>query len=204
MAAAMSKRPHLQLAAGAHWPTNAQLLDGLEAVGARLAAEQKRPDLKIRIVSGLRTRAEQERLYAAYLNGTGNLAAVPGTSRHETGNAADCGVVLYGYTSLCEFPGAVAALRANRLAATVYSEPWHIEAGGSHRWPSRIPKHPTVRRGDRGPAVARVQAAIGITPDGAFGTATGKAVRRFQREHGLPADGVVGPATWTQILKAER
>lgn len=200
----MPKRPHLELAAGARWPTNRDLLDGLEATAVRLAREQKRPDLKIRIVSGLRTRAEQQALYQAYLNGTGNLAAVPGTSRHETGNAADANVVLYGLTSVCAFPGSVAALRANGLAATVYSEPWHIEAGGSHRWLGRVPKHPTLRRGDRGPAVSRVQSAIGIPVDGAFGPATGKAVRRFQRQHGLPADGIVGPSTWTAILKAER
>lgn len=195
----------LELRPGAHWPTNKRLIAGLEQVGDRLAREQRRPDLKIVIVSGLRTYAEQVALWNAYQNGTGNLAARPGTSRHETGNAADCGVVGWGpYVSMCQYPGAVAALRAAGLAATVFSEAWHIEHGGTHAYPHRVPKHPTLRRGDTGPAVFRVQHAIGITGDGAFGPATGKAVRAFQRQHGLTADGVVGPSTWTQILKAER
>lgn len=43
----------------------------------------------LRITSGFRTRAQQEALYAAYLNGTGNLAAKPGTSMHEKGLAID-------------------------------------------------------------------------------------------------------------------
>lgn len=42
----------------------------------------------VMILSGRRSRAEQERLYALYLAG-GNLAAKPGTSLHELGLAAD-------------------------------------------------------------------------------------------------------------------
>lgn len=41
------------------------------------------------IVSGFRSREQQQALYDAYLNGTGNLAAPPGSSKHETGNAID-------------------------------------------------------------------------------------------------------------------
>ena len=41
------------------------------------------------IVSANRTHAEQIALYAAYLNGTGGLAARPGTSNHEGGRAVD-------------------------------------------------------------------------------------------------------------------
>lgn len=41
------------------------------------------------IVSANRTYAEQVGLYAAYLNGTGGLAARPGTSNHEGGRAVD-------------------------------------------------------------------------------------------------------------------
>lgn len=39
--------------------------------------------------SSYRTYAQQEELYRAYLNGTGNLAAVPGTSNHGWGLAVD-------------------------------------------------------------------------------------------------------------------
>ena len=53
-----------------------------------------------------------------------------------------------------------------------------------------------LKRGDRGKAVERVQAKLGVEPaDGVFGRATERAVRRFQRRRGLTADGVVGPQT---------
>jgi hypothetical protein len=41
------------------------------------------------VTSGLRSRAEQEVLYKRYLNGTGNIAAKPGTSDHEFNRAID-------------------------------------------------------------------------------------------------------------------
>lgn len=41
------------------------------------------------IISGVRSYDEQVRLYQAYLAGTGNLAARPGTSKHEKGLAVD-------------------------------------------------------------------------------------------------------------------
>jgi hypothetical protein len=70
------------------------------------------------IVSGVRTYAEQVALYQAYLNGTGNLAARPGTSRHERGLAVDIG----GDKTL-------AAQLAPRfgLGQTVSGEDWHYE-----------------------------------------------------------------------------
>jgi peptidoglycan hydrolase-like protein with peptidoglycan-binding domain len=61
---------------------------------------------------------------------------------------------------------------------------------------------PTLERGDRGPAVARLQRALHLRADGIFGRATVRAVRRFQRRHGLRADGVVGQATWHALRGA--
>jgi Transglycosylase-like domain/Putative peptidoglycan binding domain len=52
-----------------------------------------------------------------------------------------------------------------------------------------------VERGDRGPAVRKIQEALGVTADGVFGPQTERAVKRFQRSHGLVVDGVVGPQT---------
>ena len=52
-----------------------------------------------------------------------------------------------------------------------------------------------LKVGSRGPAVARVQRALGIRADGVFGPKTKRAVRAFQKRHGLLADGVVGPRT---------
>jgi len=53
----------------------------------------------------------------------------------------------------------------------------------------------SVRAGDRGPGVARIQRALHVSADGVFGPNTLKAVKRFQRRRGLVADGIVGPST---------
>lgn len=53
----------------------------------------------------------------------------------------------------------------------------------------------TLRKGDRGPAVAAVQRKLRLGADGVFGPLTDRAVRRFQRRKGLDADGIVGPIT---------
>jgi peptidoglycan hydrolase-like protein with peptidoglycan-binding domain len=50
-----------------------------------------------------------------------------------------------------------------------------------------------------GNAVARLQHALGMTPDGEFGPATEEAVRRLQERHGLHVDGVVGAETWALL-----
>src|SRR4051795_7082039 len=61
---------------------------------------------------------------------------------------------------------------------------------------------PTLRHGDRGRSVVRLQHALHIGADGAFGRGTVRAVKRFQRRHGLHADGVVGAATWRMIRRS--
>ena len=53
----------------------------------------------------------------------------------------------------------------------------------------------SIKRGDRGPAVAKIQRKLGISADGVFGPQTARAVRRFQRRRGLTVDGIVGPQT---------
>jgi len=59
-----------------------------EPLASRLLGLLEHFDGRLMILSGRRSRAEQQALYDAYLNG-GNLAAVPGTSLHELGLAAD-------------------------------------------------------------------------------------------------------------------
>ncbi len=61
--------------------------------------------------------------------------------------------------------------------------------------PSAAPAAPLVRVGDQGAMVARIQRALGVAADGAFGAQTQAAVRVFQQAAHLSADGIVGPQT---------
>jgi len=57
-------------------------------------------------------------------------------------------------------------------------------------------KRPTLRRGDTGDAVARLQSLLNIEGPDIFGPRTEAVVRAFQRDKGLVPDGIVGPSTW--------
>jgi peptidoglycan hydrolase-like protein with peptidoglycan-binding domain len=64
---------------------------------------------------------------------------------------------------------------------------------------------PTIRRGDRGPAVRRAQNRLNQRGydagplDGLFGNKTHRAVRRYQSDRELTVDGIVGPGTWARL-----
>ena len=60
----------------------------------------------------------------------------------------------------------------------------------------------TVKRGNHGQAVKKLQRLLHVSVDGAFGKGTKAAVKRFQRRHGLTPDGVVGPATWRALKRS--
>ncbi|MER5203686.1 peptidoglycan-binding domain-containing protein [Streptomyces sp. NPDC002825] len=63
----------------------------------------------------------------------------------------------------------------------------------------------TLRKGDSGPAVSRLQRDLEMhgypvgQVDGIFGKKTDAAVRMFQSDHELVVDGIVGPATWGEL-----
>ena len=59
----------------------------------------------------------------------------------------------------------------------------------------------TLRRGDKGEDVARLQRLLNIGVDGDFGPATEQAVVNFQSINGLSSDGIVGPVTWGVLEK---
>jgi len=56
-----------------------------------------------------------------------------------------------------------------------------------------------LKKGDSGPDVEMLQAALGIPPDGEFGAVTDAGVKGFQCACGLEVDGEVGPMTWEKI-----
>jgi len=58
---------------------------------------------------------------------------------------------------------------------------------------------PTLRLGDKGPAVQELQNLLGIAADGDFGPGTKAAVLAFQKKKGLVADGIVGRGTWAAL-----
>ncbi|MCW2923138.1 MAG: D-alanyl-D-alanine carboxypeptidase [Thermoleophilia bacterium] len=78
----------------------------------------------ISVISGNRTLKEQALLYEKYRKGTGNLAAKPGTSNHERGQAADAYV---DAVPLAKVPGAAAAAARLGLHFPVNGEAWHVE-----------------------------------------------------------------------------
>ena len=82
----------------------------------------------LRVVSGFRTMAQQEYLYGCYTHcncNDCNLAAVPGTSNHQSGHALDLNT---------SDPGVLAWLNAHGagfgFSRTVASEDWHWEWWG--------------------------------------------------------------------------
>jgi hypothetical protein len=61
---------------------------------------------------------------------------------------------------------------------------------------------PTVRKGDRGEVVRKLQTALGFADkdvDGDFGITTLVALKAAQFTHGLANDGICGPATWAML-----
>ena len=57
----------------------------------------------------------------------------------------------------------------------------------------------TLRIGDKGDEVKKLQKLLKINADGVFGAQTEKAVKDFQWGHGLEMDGIVGEKTWRAL-----
>ncbi|MCO5165485.1 MAG: D-alanyl-D-alanine carboxypeptidase family protein [Planctomycetes bacterium] len=88
----------------------------------RMREAARREGVRLRVVSGFRTQAEQEVLYRRYRQGRGNLAARPGHSNHQNGkaldlNTRDSGVLRWLNRNASRFG----------FRRTVPSEPWHWE-----------------------------------------------------------------------------
>ena len=87
---------------------------------------------------------------------------------------------------MAAFRHEVAALLSGRTSPPLIAA---IDAGA----------RPTLRRGDKGDAVRRLQILLGVGTDGFFGAATEAALRAFQRRLELVPDGIAGPATWQAL-----
>jgi hypothetical protein len=100
----------------------------------------------IAINSGYRSTEEQAQLYEMYLNGTGNLAAPPGSSNHESGEAADAELTDEQRALLPKYG----------LGTPVAGEPWHVELVGGTATPvtdaggGAIPSMPSLSSGTAG------------------------------------------------------
>ena len=93
---------------------------------------------------------------------------------------------------MAEFRASLAALGADDQPAPI--APVAPPAGDGSQ------SHATLRRGDHGPLVAKLQEKMGIAPaDGIFGASTEAAVRVYQRARGMVPDGIVGPSSWKSL-----
>jgi len=135
---------------------------------------------QVQVTSGYRTYAQQSALYARYVKSGFNIkyiAAKPGTSNHESGNAAD---VYVNGKPVDQSPGALAILKKYGLVADVAGDHEHLDLkgyggttnttpvwGADPPWTKNTgPKPPTAKQ--RAAAAARALSAklqIPITND---------------------------------------
>jgi hypothetical protein len=95
----------------------------------KLAKVARDSGTKIHVNYGKRTYAEQLYLWNKY---GPPRAAKPGTSRHETGLAADC-VTRVTRRNVGDVSRVRAALKKHGLCLPVPNEPWHVEQGSTFR-----------------------------------------------------------------------
>ena len=158
--------------------------------------------------SSYRDYATQQEFYNDYLNGTGNLAAVPGTSNHGWGDAVD--VATTSGVSTVKSIGR----EFGWYWGEVQSEWWHVTSsgyGGSNPGPVDQDTGVTpLKQGDRGSDVHTLQGRLkrlGFHPlkdeysNSVFGSQTEQIVKRFQSNNGLAVDGVVGDKTYDNIKR---
>jgi hypothetical protein len=140
----------------------------------------------------------------AYQNGTGALAAYPGTSNHGWGVAVD--LAEQWMRSWIDDHGAEFGWRKTEA----FSEWWHVNyvGGGSKERPAfKVLKH-----GMRGKRVVKFTRRLRFIhrphkksylkrkqPYWKFKVAVVDAVKDFQRDHGLKRDGEIGPKTARKI-----
>jgi len=154
----------------------------------------------IGLADGYRDIAGQDRAWAAYKAGTGNLAAWPGTSNHGLGISGD----------LLE-PYATTGPKHSWLEARAAFYGWYWEGKAFHpietwHWTFKgFPARPILRRGAEGDAVTAWQCVLRydlhlsasvLHMDGIFGPVAERYTKQWQKAHKLTTDGIPGPKTW--------
>lgn len=158
-------------------------------------------DAGLRPVQGYRTLAEQEYFWRIYQEGTGNLAAVPGTSNHGWGTAVDIDASweqawIYAHGKPFGWQKTEA-----------FSEAWHFNYVGGFTAPPVIA---TLKKGDSGKEVRHLTKRLAyIHPSShkaylsrwyaSYKDPVVAAVKAFQKDQGLTPDGVAGPKTRARI-----
>jgi hypothetical protein len=153
--------------------------------------------------SSYRTFEDQQKFWDLFQAGKGNLAAHPGTSNHGWGDAVDLAHPPTMRPVVDRF-GAPFGWHWGEAP----SESWHVTyRGGGKADPTalEIDEHPSLKLGDKGDAVKRVQTwlsehgAADVTPDGDFGPMTEKAVNHLYRAWGFAGHGKFGDVGWSII-----
>jgi hypothetical protein len=151
--------------------------------------------------SSYRTFAQQQQFWNLYRSGRGNLAARPGTSNHGWGNAVD----LAHPPTMRKVIDRLGAPYGWRWGEAP-SESWHVTyRGGGKADPRKlkVDDHPSLKRGDKGDAVRRLQKWLAehgekdVKPDGDFGPITERAVKRLYRAWGHAGHGSFGDVGWS-------
>lgn len=60
-----------------------------------------------------------------------------------------------------------------------------------------------LKKGSTGDDVKKLQAKLGLTADGAFGSGTEAKVKQWQADNGLTADGIIGEKSWAKLFATE-
>jgi peptidoglycan hydrolase-like protein with peptidoglycan-binding domain len=74
---------------------------------------------------------------------------------------------------------------------------------GASQRPTKEATMSILKRGLSGEPVKILQAKLGVTADGEFGSGTEAALKAYQQQHGLKVDGIAGPDTFVQMALYE-
>lgn len=151
----------------------------------------KRTVDKICTASGLKNRGPKTENFS-FLNNTNEVAVL--VEICFVNSKADCDIYRDRFSEICValaegLTDEQAGQQPDRPPVTPLPEPPGPD----------VDSHPTLKKGDQGEAVARLQRSLGIPADGDFGSITDTQVKAFQAATELKPDGVVGPITWAEV-----